>query len=109
MNTAPALVSACSQREPLTVTVKDALAMIGIGRTKFYAMMALGQITTITIGRRRLVHMASLKILASGLPSPPPPCPPVQLPLFEGEEDEKVRVLRGKSRRCCASTSTLAR
>ena len=104
MSTAPALVSACSQRDPLTVTVKDALAMIGIGRTKFYAMVASGQITTITIGRRRLVHMASLKLLASGLPSPRPPCPPVQLPLFEGDEKGEERVLPGKRRRCRAST-----
>lgn len=98
MNTPPSLVT-LSTREPLTVTVKDALAIIGIGRTSFYQLVAAGQITTVKIGRRRLVHMASLKILVGGLPSPPPPLIPVQLPLFAGEEKGEERLSGGKRRR----------
>jgi excisionase family DNA binding protein len=78
--------------------VKDALAMIGIGRTNFYELVAAGKIETVKIGRRRLVHMASLKILVSGLPLPPPPSIPAQLPLFAGEEKGEERVLGGKKR-----------
>ena len=50
---------------PLTVTVKEALAMIGIGRTSFYELVAGGEITTVKIGRRRLVHVDSLRRLAA--------------------------------------------
>ncbi len=50
---------------PLTVTVKEALAMIGIGRTSFYELVAGGEITTVKIGRRRLVHAESLRRLAA--------------------------------------------
>lgn len=49
----------------LTVTVNDALLMIGVGRTRFYELVAVGQITTIKIGRRRLVHVESLRRLAA--------------------------------------------
>jgi len=51
--------------EPLTVTVSDALAMIGIGRTCFYDLVAKGAITTVKVGRRRLVHVESLRRLAA--------------------------------------------
>lgn len=103
MNTVPSLVK-LSAREPLTVTVKDALAIIGIGRTSFYELVAAGQITTVKIGRRRLVHMASLKILVSGMPSPAPPSIPVQLPLFAREEKGEERV-SGRKRRGQRSSS----
>lgn len=98
MSTVPLLLASSSAREPITVTVKDALAIIGIGRTSFYELVAAGQITTVKIGRRRLVHMASLKILVSGLPLPPPPSIPVQLSLFAGEEKGEERVSGGKRR-----------
>lgn len=54
-----------SMPPPLTVTVKEALAMIGIGRTSFYELVAGGAITTVMIGRRRLVHVESLRRLAA--------------------------------------------
>lgn len=98
MNIVPPLFAISPVRDPITVTVKDALAIIGIGRTSFYALVAAGEITTVKIGRRRLVHMASLKILVNGLPLPPPPLVPVQLPLFAGEEKEEERVSGMKRR-----------
>ena len=98
MDTAPPRLGANPARDPLTVTVKDALAMIGIGRTSFYELVAAGQITTVKIGRRRLVHLASLKILVSGMPPLLPPSAPVQLPLFAGDEEGVGRTAEGKRR-----------
>ena len=98
MNIVPPLHAISPVRDPITITVKDALAIIGIGRTSFYALVAAGEITTVKIGRRRLVHMASLKILVSRLPSPPSPSTPVQLPLFAGREKGEERVSGGKRR-----------
>ncbi|MEG8040582.1 helix-turn-helix domain-containing protein [Sphingomonas sp. LR60] len=45
--------------------MKEALAMIGIGRTSFYELVADGEITTVKIGRRRLVNVESLRRLAA--------------------------------------------
>ncbi len=56
---------------PLTISVNDALAMLGIGRTRFYELVAAGEITTIKLGRRRLVQVASLQRLASEGYEPP--------------------------------------
>lgn len=58
-------VGTLSTPHPLTVTVKEALAIIGIGRTSFYELVAGGEITTVKIGRRRLVHVESLRRLAA--------------------------------------------
>jgi excisionase family DNA binding protein len=49
--------------KPVSVTVPTALALTGIGRTKFYELIKSGEIKTITIGRRRLVVYASLEAL----------------------------------------------
>ncbi len=69
-------------RHPLTVTVKVALVMIGIGRTRFYELVAAGQITTVKIGRRRLVHVESLQRLAAeGYVVAPPYIRPEQIDL----------------------------
>ena len=54
-----------SNRDRLTVTVNDALAMLGIGRTRLYELINAGEIHTIKLGRRRLVQVASLQRLAS--------------------------------------------
>lgn len=61
-----------SNRDRLTVTVNDALAMLGIGRTRFYELVKAGEIQTIKLGRRRLVQVASLQRLASEGYKPPP-------------------------------------
>ncbi|WP_408851440.1 helix-turn-helix domain-containing protein [Acidiphilium sp. AL] len=47
----------------LTCTIADACAAIGLGRTKVYELIADKKLSTISIGRRRLVLVASLKTL----------------------------------------------
>jgi len=47
--------------EPVTVTVPVALRISGLGRTKFYEMLANGEIDSVRIGTRRLIVFASLK------------------------------------------------
>ena len=44
----------------LTCTVPEACKAIGLGRTKLYELIGGGVLETITIGRRRLVRVASL-------------------------------------------------
>jgi excisionase family DNA binding protein len=50
-------------REPLTVTVDDAVKMIGLGKTTLYKLVGEGRVTSVTVGRRRLVHVSSLRCL----------------------------------------------
>jgi len=68
--------------EVLTVTVDEALAMIGIGRTRFYELVADGTISTVKLGRRRLVHVDSLRLLVAPTILPAPYVPPSQLDLL---------------------------
>ena len=51
--------------KPITVTVATALAVTGLGRTKFYELVKQGRIRTRGIGRRTLVVYADLESLAS--------------------------------------------
>lgn len=97
--------------QPLTVTVRDALELVGIGRTHLYELIAAGRVTTVKVGRRRLIHVASLKILVSGASAPLPPSPAVQLPLFAGGEGEGERrkVPDGRKRGRQALTSAQGR
>jgi len=55
---------------PLTVTINEAVALIGIGRTKLYELIAEGRLETTTIGRRRLVKFTSLYCLLEAQPGP---------------------------------------
>ena len=50
--------------KPITVTVTTALAVTGLGRTKFYELVKEGRIRTVAIGRRTLVVFADLEKLA---------------------------------------------
>ena len=43
-----------------TCTIAEACDAVGLGRTKLYELIGDGGIETITIGRRRLVRVASL-------------------------------------------------
>jgi excisionase family DNA binding protein len=47
--------------EPVTITVPVALWISGLGRTKFYELLASGEIESVRIGTRRLIVFASLK------------------------------------------------
>jgi hypothetical protein len=40
--------------------------MAGIGRTKFYELINEGRVKTVTIGRRRLVFVASIREMLEG-------------------------------------------
>ena len=55
---------AASKRIPFgqrpTCTIAEACDAVGLGRTKLYELIGRGHIDTITIGRRRLVHIPSL-------------------------------------------------
>lgn len=53
--------------DPITVTTRQARAMTGLGKTKLFELIGDGTIESTTIGRRRLVSVASLKrLLAPG-------------------------------------------
>ena len=43
-----------------TCTIAEACDAVGLGRTKLYDLIGGGEIDTVTIGRRRLVRVASL-------------------------------------------------
>lgn len=46
--------------EPLTVSIKAAAAMLGVGRSTLYVLLGESEIETINVGGRRLVLVASL-------------------------------------------------
>ena len=47
--------------KPLTVRIRDACRMTGIGRSKIYELIAQGEIETIKIGAITLVPVAGLE------------------------------------------------
>lgn len=47
--------------ERLTVSVEDAAAMVGIGRTTLYAALGNGSLPSLKIGNRRLIRIEALK------------------------------------------------
>ena len=49
--------------EPLAVTLGQAGRLLGIGQSKLYELIDAGQIETATLGKRRVVIVASLKAL----------------------------------------------
>lgn len=50
--------------EPLLCSIPDAAAALGLGRSKVYELIGEGRLETISIGRRRLVRVESVKALA---------------------------------------------
>lgn len=46
--------------DPICVRVNDAARMIGVGRTKLYALIAAGEIETVKLGKSTRVTTASL-------------------------------------------------
>ena len=47
--------------KPITVRIKDACRMTGIGRSKLYLLIAEGAIDTIKVGSMTLIPVASLE------------------------------------------------
>jgi excisionase family DNA binding protein len=46
---------------PVTISVEEAAALLGIGRTIAYGLVLGGQLRSVKIGRRRLVVRASIE------------------------------------------------
>jgi excisionase family DNA binding protein len=49
-----------SETQPLLVTVRQAVPIIGIGRDALYRLVAEGKIRSVQIGRKRLIPRAEL-------------------------------------------------
>jgi excisionase family DNA binding protein len=47
----------------LTCSVSDAVEATGISRAKLYQLISDGSVSSTTVGRRRLVHVGSLRSL----------------------------------------------
>lgn len=50
--------------EVMLCGVPEAAKALGLGRSKIYDLIAEGKLQTVTIGRRRLVRVASIRALA---------------------------------------------
>ena len=46
---------------PISVGVEEAARLIGITRSKFYEMLACGEISSFKLGRRRLIQLKELE------------------------------------------------
>jgi excisionase family DNA binding protein len=57
------LIAQDQRPEPLTVRIRTATALTGIGRSKLYELIAAGEIETVKIGSITLIPMASLRSL----------------------------------------------
>lgn len=49
--------------DPICLRVNDAARMIGVGRTKLYALIAAGEVETVKLGKSTRVTTASLRDL----------------------------------------------
>ena len=56
------------QREPLTVTINEAVRLVGISRSRMYELINAGDVSTVKLGGRRLVHLDSLQRLVGVKP-----------------------------------------
>lgn len=52
--------------EPYLVSIEKAAEYLSIGRSKTYDLINEGKLVTVTIGRRRLVRMDSVREIARG-------------------------------------------
>lgn len=52
-----------SQIEPISVRIREACRLTGVGRSKLYELIAAGEVETVKIGRITLVPMTSLRAL----------------------------------------------
>lgn len=53
--------------EQVLCSIPEAAKALGLGRSKAYELIAEGRLETVTIGRRRLVRIASVRALALGM------------------------------------------
>jgi excisionase family DNA binding protein len=60
------------ERERLLLTVVEAAAMLGVGRTKAYELIAGGELQVVHIGRAARVPLAAVHRYVNALLSPPP-------------------------------------
>ncbi|MBS0505148.1 MAG: helix-turn-helix domain-containing protein [Proteobacteria bacterium] len=51
------------QIEPISVRIREACRLTGVGRSKLYELIASGEVETVKIGRITLVPMRSLRAL----------------------------------------------
>ncbi|MBP6030275.1 MAG: helix-turn-helix domain-containing protein [Sphingobium sp.] len=49
--------------EPISVSMADAAAMIGVSRSRMYELDSEGRVRTVRVGGRRLVLVSSLREL----------------------------------------------
>jgi excisionase family DNA binding protein len=52
--------------EPLLYSIPQTCLALGLSRSKTYELIAEGRLLTVSIGRRRLVRIDSIKALALG-------------------------------------------
>ena len=52
--------------DAILISILDAANALGLGRSKVYSLISVGLLETVTIGRRRLVRVDSLRALAKG-------------------------------------------
>ena len=57
--------------EPLQLTVVEAAAMLGVGRTTAYELIAGGELQVVHIGRSARVPLVAVHRYVDGLVSPP--------------------------------------
>jgi len=51
------------QTEPISVRIREACRLTGVGRSTLYELIASGEVETVKIGRITLVLMSSLRAL----------------------------------------------
>jgi excisionase family DNA binding protein len=52
--------------DALLCSISDAAKLLGVGRSTAYELISEGKLETVSIGRRRLVRMTSVRTLALG-------------------------------------------
>lgn len=56
-------MAATPSPSPRTVSINDAASMLGIGRSTVYGLLKFGELSSIHIGRRRVVTVQSIDAL----------------------------------------------
>ena len=53
---------------PMTISISDAVAMVGISRAQIYRLVGARKINMVKSGRRSLIPVSSLRDYVQGLP-----------------------------------------